>query len=132
MPGVEMEYEREMDRMYLHHHTSITRVLKKYAIDNMKVSPVPCTTGLFKRLKAYTYTNTGSEVQEIDEYHPPHRTYLGHYVQNHRIWLTGGYLTPADSFHCLLSSSKAKLVPAITILQSPADENESVNGYLVP
>jgi hypothetical protein len=77
MPGVEMEYEREMDRMYLHHHTSITRVLKKYAIDNMKVSPVPCTTDLLKRLKAYTYTNTESEVQEIDEYHPPYRTYLG-------------------------------------------------------
>jgi hypothetical protein len=67
-----MEYERERGKMYLHHHTSIMRMLKKYSIDNMKVSPVPCTTDLFKRMKAYTYTKTGSEAQEIDEYHSPY------------------------------------------------------------
>ena len=75
MLGVEMEYERGMGRMYLHHHSSITRMLKKYSIDNMKASPVPCTTDLFKRLKAYTYTNTEPEAQKKDEYHSPYRTY---------------------------------------------------------
>ena len=77
MLGVEVEHDREEGTMYLHHHTSIMRALKKWSIDNMRVSPVPCTTDLFKRLNAYVYTNTESEVQEIDEYHTPYRTYLG-------------------------------------------------------
>jgi hypothetical protein len=29
MLGIEMEHDREIGRMYLHYHTSITRVLKK-------------------------------------------------------------------------------------------------------
>jgi hypothetical protein len=77
MLGIEMEHDREMGSMYLHHHTSITRVLKQGALDNMKVSPVPCTTDLYKRLKAYQYTNSAAEVQEIDEYHTLFRMYLG-------------------------------------------------------
>jgi hypothetical protein len=53
------------------------RVLKKGALDNMGVSPVPCTTDLFKRLKAYQYTNSAAEAQEIDECRSLFRMYLG-------------------------------------------------------